>query len=363
MKKLISLALVVVLALAIAAPALAATGWDKPVAPPASYADFGMSAAKYEWYSASTGGYGANGVYFPNWNDSNGIVRDTLGRAYFTATLPKATDAAALYPGVSFANLTVKITLTNVKAVQMVDLTATPVQYAPTLSDSGVSSKNVFTVSFTAALSTDAQTLKYMYVFRAADAADVVASVSITAGAVALPTTFLYKGVQVTAAAETSTYGDWAFTATTGEKAVFDTDAAAKIQRMYIISGSTAYQVLVDVNGAISFKNGDASIQVGDAGYAALKTTYDFFMGALGFQWDGTVKYMNAELIVKNLVKTASGAASVTFPGGYQSIVVPTVPAVQPPQTGDASTVVGFAMIALALAFAAACTVRKVRGN
>jgi LPXTG-motif cell wall-anchored protein len=360
MKKLFSLVLVLAMALAIAVPALASTGWDKPEPTPTSYDDFAMTAAKYEWYSATTGGYGANGVYFPNWNDSKGIVRDTLGRVYFTATLPKASDAAALYPGVDFSNLTVKITITNVKGVQFVDLSASPIDYAPALSTAGISSKNVFTATATGTLGTSTQTLKYMYVFQAADAADVVASITITAGAVALPTTFLYKSVQVTAAADTTGCGDWMFTAGS-DKAIFDTDSSDKIQRMFIASGTAVYQVLVDVNGAISFKNGNASIQYGDAGYSALKTIYDFFMGALGFQWDGTVKYMNAALIVKNLVKTASGSASVTFPGGYQSIVTPTDPTVQPPQTGDATTVVGFAMIALALVAAGIVTVRKVR--
>lgn len=361
MKKLLSLALALALVLAIAAPALAATGWDKPEPTPTTYDDFAMTAAKYEWYAASTGGYGANGVYFPNWNDSNGIVRDTLGRAYFTATLPKAGDAAALYPGVDFTNLTVKITITNVKAVQMVDLNALSIDYAPVLGTSGINSKNVFTATATGSLAATAQTLKYMYVFRAADAADVVASISITAGAVALPTTFLYKGTQVTAAADTSGAGDWAFTASTGEKAIFDTDSADKIQRMFIVSGNTTYQVFIDINGVIAFKDGAASIQYGNTGYATLKAVYDFFMGALGFQWDGTAKYMNAALIVKNLVKTASGSASVTFPGGYQSIVTPTAPAVQPPQTGDAASLAGFAMIALALAAAGIVTFGKRR--
>jgi LPXTG-motif cell wall-anchored protein len=362
MKKLFSLVLVLAMALAIAVPALASTGWDKPEPTPTNYDDFAMTAAKYEWYSATTGGYGANGVYFPNWNDSNGIVRDTLGRVYFTATLPKASDAAALYPGVDFSNLTVKITLTNVKGVQQVDLSATPIDYAPVLSTAGISSKNVYTATATGTLGASTQTLKYMYVFRAADAADVVASITITAGAVALPTTFLYKGVQVNAGADSSGYGDWAFSTSNGDKASFDTDSSDKIQRMFIVSGTTVYQVFIDINNNIAFKDGNASIQYGNTGYSTLKSIYDFFMGALGFQWDGTVKYMNAALIVKNLVKTASGSATVTFPGGYQSIITPPIdPTVQPPQTGDTTTVVGFAMIALALVAAGIVTVRKIR--
>lgn len=358
MKKLFALVMVCAMALALAAPTLAATGWDKPQTTPPNYGDFAMTAEKYEWYSATVGRYGANGIYFPVWNDSRGVVQDTLGRVYFTATLPTAADAAALYPGVSFQNLTINIKITNVKAVREVDLETSPVVYDPMLGTSGVDNKNVFTDSKSAALGASAQTLKYMFVFRAASAGDIVASINISAGATALPTTFLYKGYQVTAGADVSTLGDWAFSYS-GGAIVFDTDGADKIQRVFLYNGANYYQVFLDLNNNIAFKDGLASTQYGDPGYAALKTLFDFFMGALGFAWDGSTKYMNAKLIIDNLIKSASGTVSTVLPGGYQSIVQPGP--VQPPQTGDASTVIGFAMIALAFIAAAAATVRKVR--
>lgn len=361
MKKLLAVALALGMLLA-AVPTLAATGWDKPQPTPQNYDDFEMTANKYEWYSASTGGYGINGNYFPNWNDNNGIVRDTLGRVYFTVKLPKAGDAAALYPGVSFSNLTVKITITNVKAVRMVDLNASAVDYYPNLSNEGINSNNVYTATASGSLSDVAQLLKYMYVFRAADAANVVASISISAGAVSLPATFLYRNVQVTADTSSSSTYDWVFSASTGQQMLFDTDASDRITAIFLYDGGTIYQVFTDVNGSIAFKDGQAAIQNGDAGYASLKNTYDFFMGALGFSWDGTAKYMNASLIVKNLVRTASGSSTVTFPGGYQSIVTPTTPGVNPPQTGDATSVVGFALIGLAAA-AFVVTRKRARGN
>lgn len=371
MKKLFALVMVLAMALAIAMPTLAATGWDKPATTPPTYDDFEMAASKYEWYATSTGGYGANGVYFPDWDDKKGVVQDTLGRVYFEYVIPTAADVAALYPGVDFSNLTVKVKITNVKAVKAVDLTATPVVYDPVLGTSGIDSKGVFTATLTApapqsGTGAKAQALDAMFVFRAAKAADVVATITISAGAAALPTTFLYKtktiNVGPASASELAAYSaDWSFwfPLTSGYSAVlFDTDSADKIQRVFLLSGSTYYQVLVDVNGAITFKNGDASLQVGQDGYATLKAEFDFFMGALGFAWDGTAKYMTSQLILDNLIKSASGSASVTFPAGYQSIVDPTV---KPPQTGDASTVVGFVMIALALVAAAAVTVKKVR--
>jgi len=372
MKKLFALVMVLAMALAIAMPTLAATGWDKPATPPPTYDDFEMAADKYEYYSASAGGYGANGVYFPKWDDKKGIVKDTLGRVVFRFTLPKKADAEALYPGVDFsAGVTVTFKITNIKGLSYVD---TATNFFPALiTEAATISKNVYKDSVTLPLGTAAADKEYMFVFAAASAADVVASITISAGDDELAATFVYNKVVVTADKTTANGCDFIFSTTTDlrcgqrrteDALLFDVDSADKIQRVFLLNGTTYYQVLVDVNGVISFKDGNASIQVGDVAngtlpaYATLKARYDFFMGALGFAWDGTAKYMNEDLILDNLVKGASGSASVTFPAGYQSIVDPTV---KPPQTGDASTVVGFVMIALALVAAAAVTVKKVR--
>jgi hypothetical protein len=367
MKKLFALVLVLAMALAIAVPALAATGWDALPDEEETYVDFQMVAAKYEFYGSTAAGYAANGTYYANWDDSKGIVKDTMGRVYFEAVIPSAADVAALYPGVDFSNLKVSVKITNVKAAAACTLGVGTVTDPAALTATPTSGSNKYT--FTADLtvlpptgSQGEQTLKAMYVFSAASAADVVATISITAGATALPATFLYKSVTVTAAVaaapDTTNYSaDYVFSTSAG-RMLFDT-TSDKIQRVFLDNGTTVYQVLVDVNGVISFKNGtNPSIQSGDTGYTALKDLYDFFMGALGFQWDGTAKYMNSALILLNLIKGATGSAKVVFPAGYQSIVDPTV---QPPQTGDATTVVGFVMIALALVAAAVVTVKKVR--
>ncbi len=364
MKKLFALVMVLAMAFAIAMPTLAATGWDKPATTPPTYDDFEMAVDKYEYYSASAGGYGANGVYFPNWDDKKGIVKDTLGRVVFSFVLPKLADAQALYPGVDFTQpVTVNFKITNIKGVQ----NATSANFYPTLSTDPSffsSSKNQYTGELTYTLGTAEIEGEYMFVFAAASAADVVATMTISAGDDELAATFVYSKVVVTADATTLNGCDFIFKTTDQDALLFDVDSADKIQRVFLLNGGVYYQVLVDVNGVISFKDGNASIQVGDPAtetlpaYATLKGRYDFFMGALGFAWDGTAKYMNEDLIVDNLVKGASGSASATFPAGYQSIVDPTV---KPPQTGDASTVVGFVMIALALVAAAAVTVKKVR--
>jgi LPXTG-motif cell wall-anchored protein len=51
-------------------------------------------------------------------------------------------------------------------------------------------------------------------------------------------------------------------------------------------------------------------------------------------------------------------SVKITYPSGA---VVVSPPSVEPPQTGDAGTLVGFVMIALALAAAGYALVRKVR--
>ena len=81
---------------------------------------------------------------------------------------------------------------------------------------------------------------------------------------------------------------------------------------------------------------------------------------AMGFEYAGRA-YMNKTLIEKNLGTIVEGSASLVYPSGYVQPINPTDPGVNPPQTGDNASVVGFVMIAVALVAAAAVTVKKVR--
>lgn len=386
MKRIFAAILVFAMAFALALPALAASGWDKPEPKPGDYEDFVLSAEKYEYYASASSGYPADGRYFARWDDKKGIVKDTLGRVHFQVTLPSYDDAKALYPNVMFEYimLTVTYTITNVKAVAEVDLLAGDVNYYPAPIPLDPADKNVFSVSFPVWLEDKPKDLEAMFVFAAASDKEVVASVEVSlktglwsmnqeqpqlaASTVIPPNPYYIYQSKALRAAYTSgpdaAYGEFLFVDEEENALIFDVDDDDRIQRIYVspVSGSgygyDYYQVFLDVNGRIAFKYLGVSVQEGDDDYAELKEMYDFFMGSLGFKWDGTTKYMNEELIIANLLPKFSNKATVVFPAGYPAVVNPSV---APPQTGDVSTVVGFAMIVLALAAGAVVTVKKVR--
>ena len=86
----------------------------------------------------------------------------------------------------------------------------------------------------------------------------------------------------------------------------------------------------------------------------------DRICNAMGFSYSGRA-YMNETLIEKNLGTVVEGSDSLVYASGYIQELETDDPSVNPPQTGDNASVVGFVMIAIALVAAAAVTVKKVR--
>ncbi len=91
--------------------------------------------------------------------------------------------------------------------------------------------------------------------------------------------------------------------------------------------------------------------------YTALKALFDMTFKTLGFKYAGS-NYITEKHFEKYFGIIKETSVKIVYPSGA---VVVAPPSVTPPQTGDATTVVGFVMIALALVAAAAVTVRKVR--
>ncbi len=119
------------------------------------------------------------------------------------------------------------------------------------------------------------------------------------------------------------------------------------------------YAVNRSVTSELTFRNTDDDVvtSASSTGYAALKAAFDSFFTALGFGY-ADAKYMSEDHFTKYFGTIMETSVKIVYPSGA---VVVAPPAVKPPQTGDATTVVGFVMIALALVAAAAVTVRKVR--
>ncbi len=126
--------------------------------------------------------------------------------------------------------------------------------------------------------------------------------------------------------------------------------------------GSNTYDVTRSTVSGIAFKLAEKVLDEKSTGddaktYAALKKVFDNYFAMLGFTYDGA-NAMTAEHFTKYFGTIDEVVNTLVYPAGYVTVTNPTV---EPPQTGDATTVVGFVMIALALVAAAVVTVKKVR--
>lgn len=105
------------------------------------------------------------------------------------------------------------------------------------------------------------------------------------------------------------------------------------------------------------FLVGDVYANKLDGEYDTVKAVYDKIFGFLGFDYD-EANYMTDAHFVHYFGTIIAHSEKITYPNG-NIIVAPVTPEL--PQTGDNASIVGFAMIAVALVAAAVVTVKKVR--
>lgn len=120
------------------------------------------------------------------------------------------------------------------------------------------------------------------------------------------------------------------------------------------------YKVTKGFNNVLEFVGADGNNITSGTLYNNLKAVMDEIYGVLGFDYDGA-KYMTRAHYEKFFGTVMEGTDGLTYPAGYVAELVTDDPTVKPPQTGDNASVVGFVMIAVALVAAAAVTVKKVR--
>lgn len=105
------------------------------------------------------------------------------------------------------------------------------------------------------------------------------------------------------------------------------------------------------------FLVGDVYANKLDGEYDTVKAVYDKIFGFLGFDYD-EANYMTDAHFVHYFGTIIAHSEKITYPSG-NIVVAPVSPEL--PQTGDNASIVGFAMIAVALVAAAVVTVKKVR--
>jgi len=134
-------------------------------------------------------------------------------------------------------------------------------------------------------------------------------------------------------------------------------------REILLVVDGVEYAVTRSVTSELTFRNTstNAVTSVSTNGYTALKSAFDSYFTALGFGYS-EAKYMTEAHFTKYFGTIMETSVKIVYPSGavVPSAVV-TPPAVQPPQTGEAASLIGFVMIALALLAAAVVSVRKVR--
>lgn len=124
--------------------------------------------------------------------------------------------------------------------------------------------------------------------------------------------------------------------------------------------GGNDYKVTKGFNNTLEFVGTDGNNITSGTQYNNIKAVMDEIYGVLGFDYDGA-KYMTRVHYEQFFGTVMEGTDGLTYPTGYVAELVTDNPSVNPPQTGDNASVVGFVMIAIALVAAAAVTVKKVR--
>lgn len=168
----------------------------------------------------------------------------------------------------------------------------------------------------------------------------------------------------------TAYHGDKQFTVKTpdGEQVTFFVEGAAKeadesskidVKKAILVSydGTNFYAVSKQVNNELAFGPETALITSG-SDYKKLAAALEEVLDVLGFTYEG-VKYMSEAHFLKYFGTIMETEVSKVWPSGYVVELDTVDPSIVPPQTGDNTSVVGFAMIVVALV--AAVVLKKVR--
>ena len=350
MKKILTLAVALVMVFALAAPAFAA-GWDKPVVTP-EFEDLYLNLTALSVEESSSVW---NGGTYNKLDKTYPVVAGMKVHAYAEIKIPAASelspdildriDAGQGEITIDISNLT-NATL-NVRNKDGLVIKKDPISSSKTYPFSAYDLGTTITVE----------------VWGEAKASDKDAKITATLGVYNKwnGTTFDFFSGNKKYTIENPVANTFVVTNPDGNGVEFYTNSDGLVQNIKVWQGGNQYYAINNFNGTLAFvKSTDMNTQISGDEYRNVKAVLDESCGAMGFDYAGQA-YITKELVKKNLGTVVEGSASLVYPSGYVQPINPTDPGVNPPQTGDNASVVGFVMIAVALVAAAVVTVKKVR--
>lgn len=317
MKKFFTVLLTLVVVFAFAGSAMAA-GWNQEVSPAEPKDEFKLSITKLEYNPAA----GAAGSAY--WKEYTGsVVKNTMVRALVTLEIP-ARDELSDVIAENLGALKLQFKGKNIKIISV-----------DRIGDSGTSFGTTITGGY------PGTTYQYMIVGVVEDDGVAAIEATLSFGVPFRDGQFSYNYAGDT---YTVTHSGNTFDVRTGNDAVI----------FYVDSTDRIKSINVDVNGEIEkyLYKPTGEVDLSKAHQKVIQKIYD----SLGFTFDGVFGYMYEQ----GFIATHGHGFTMTRVANYNgSVAVPTPDQIMLPQTGDAPSIVGFAMLGVAAVACAIIVIRK----
>ena len=358
MKKILTLAVALVMVFALAAPALAA-GWDNPVTPD-EFEDLYLNITPLSVEESTIVWYGGT---YNKLDKTYPVVAGMKVHAFVEVKVPAYDDLSKdIQDRLAAGQGKLKISTSNLEDVTAQWKYSTETSYTHTALISGNKTSGTLAISKKSCDKTI-----YVEIWGTAEKSDKDAKITATLGvynewdASETQFDFFSNGTKYTIS-KNATDADYTVYKTSDRTAGvrFYTKSSGQVENIYVVLDSQVYAIHDYMGGNPSFVPVGGTRPITGDDLRDVKAVLDDICGAMGFEYAGDA-YITDPLVEKNLGTIVEGSASLVYPSGYFQEIVTNDPGVNPPQTGDSASIAGFVMIAVALVAAAAVTVKKVR--
>ena len=321
MKKFFTVLLTLVVVFAFTGSAMAA-GWNQEVSPAEPKDEFKLSITKLE-YNPAAGAVGS--AYWKEYTGS--VVKNTMVRALVTLEIP-AQDKLSDVIDTNLGALKLQVKGKNIK-ITSVD------QYIDNKFVKNLGAVTTFTGG------NHGTTYQYMIVGVVEDDGDAAIEATLSFGIPFRNGQFSYNYAGDT---YTVTHSGNTFDVSDGTGTVsFEVDSTDRIKSVKVNANSETHEYLYKPTGEVALP---------EAHQKVIQKIY----ASLGFTFDGVFGYMYEQ----GFIATHGHGFTMTQVANYNgSVAVPTPDQIMLPQTGDAPSIVGLAMLGAAAVACAIIVIRK----
>ena len=321
MKKFFAVLLTLVVVFAFTGSAMAA-GWNQEVSPAEPKDEFKLSITKLE-YNSTAGAIG--GVYWKEYTGS--VVKNTMVRALVTLEIP-AQDKLSDVVNTNLDALKLQFKGKNIKITSVE-------QYI------GNSAPNPFGTVTTFTGGNPGITYQYMIVGVVEDDGDAAIEATLSFGVPFREGRFSYNyaGDPYTVTHSGNIFKVWAG----NDAVIFEVDSTDRIKSVKVNVNGETCEYLYKPTGEVNLPK---------AHWELIQKVY----ASLGFTFDGVFGYMHEQ----GFIATHGHGFTMTQVANYNGSVAVTTPdKIVLPQTGDTPSIVGFAMLGVAVVACAIIAIRK----